>query len=260
VQSTEPEWMDTPGHAREVVVDNLKDLRRCNLILGGLRLTRVPLARLARRLAPGETLRVLDVATGGGDIPRDIARWARSVRRPLVLVASDISEQLVALAREQSAELLRRPAPPPAEGAPVTLLFVVADARRLPFARQAFHVTTCSLALHHMLQHEARQMLTEMGRCASVGVVVNDIVRGWLGYVGAYVATRLGSRNALTWHDGPLSVLRAYTTEEMHRLAEASGLRPVRWDSFLFYRVAMTAVPQVPGSGFRVPSRPPTRD
>ncbi len=228
-QSVEPEWMDAPGHGREIVVQNLGDLRRCNRLLGGVRLTVRPLARLVAGADPAVPLRVLDVATGGADIPRALARWARD-RRPVFLVASDVSEQFVALAREQSTSFPE-------------IRFVVADARGLPFGRDAFHVTTCSLALHHMLRHEARALLTEMGRCARCGVVVNDIVRGWLGYLGAYVATRLGSRNPLTWHDGPLSVLRAYTKEEMRDLAAEAGLHPIRWDGFLGYRVALTALP-----------------
>jgi hypothetical protein len=86
-------------------------------------------------------------------------------------------------------------------------------------------------------------MLREMARCAAVGVVVNDIVRSWLTYYGAIVASRLGSRNRLTRHDGPLSALRAYTTAEMAALARAAGLRPLRWESFLFYRVSLAARP-----------------
>ena len=227
-QSVEPQWMDAPGHPREVVDQNLGDLRRCNRLLGGVRLTLRPLAWLLAGTDPRPALRVLDVATGGGDIPRAVARWARR-RRPVFLVASDVSFQFVALAREQS-------------GAYPEIRFVVADARSLPFAAGAFHAATCSLALHHMLRDEARAMLSEMGRCARTGVVVNDIVRGWLGYLGAFVATRLGSRNALTWHDGPLSVLRAYTKEEMRDLAGWAGLHPIRWDGFLGYRVAFAAI------------------
>jgi ubiquinone/menaquinone biosynthesis C-methylase UbiE len=231
--------MDAPGHQREVIVQNLGDLRRCNRLLGGVRLSLRPLARLAEAVPPGQTLRVLDVATGGADIPRALARWARREGQALFLVASDVSEAFVAIARQQSA----------AEG-PVcgTIHFVVADARQLPFLPQAFDVTTCSLALHHMLRDEALAMLGELRRCADRGVVVNDIVRGWLGYVGAFVATRLGSRNVLTWHDGPLSVLRAYTKEEMFDLARQAGLRPLRCDGFLFYRLALTAVPVAPAT------------
>lgn len=235
--------MDVGHHRRDVVVQNLGDLRRVNRILGGVRLTLLPLARLAREVPGHRPLRVLDIATGGADIPRAVARWAERDGRALWLVASDVNETFLAIAREHSAATL--------PAGRVALRFVVADARRLPFADGAFHVTTCSLALHHMLADEATAMLTEMGRCAALGVVVNDIVRGWLGYFGAFVATRLGSRNDLTWHDGPLSVLRAYTKGEMLDLAARCGLRPVRWDGFLGYRVALTALPA--GASFAVP-------
>jgi 2-polyprenyl-3-methyl-5-hydroxy-6-metoxy-1,4-benzoquinol methylase len=229
-QSTEPEWVDLPGHPAEVIAHNLTDLRRVNRLLGGVRLTLRPLFWLAGRVPGASPLRVLDVATGGADIPRAMVRRAAAAGQPVSVVASDIAEAIVLAARAQA------PVPP-------SLSFLVADARRLPFADGAFHVTTASLALHHMFPSEAVVMLREMARSAAVGVVVNDIVRSWLTYFGAILASRLGSRNVLTHHDGPLSALRAYTTAEMADLARAAGLRPVRWESFLFYRVSFAARP-----------------
>jgi ubiquinone/menaquinone biosynthesis C-methylase UbiE len=176
-----------------------------------------------------EPVRILDVASGGADIARAIAGWARDQGRAVAIVASDISYDFLLVARDRS-----RAYP--------NLVFVVADARRLPFRDRSVHVATCSLALHHLSPEDGVLMLREMGRCATVGVIVNDIVRSWLGYGGAYVATRLGSRNPLTWHDGPVSVLRAFTAAEMAQLARRAGLRPVHWERFLLYRVAMTAV------------------
>jgi hypothetical protein len=84
-----------------------------------------------------------------------------------------------------------------------------------------------------------------------VGVIVNDVVRSWLALGGAYLATRLGSTNCLTHHDGPLSVRRAFTVEEIRRLVRAAGLKPLEWRSFLFYRVALTAVPNPVGRSGR---------
>src|SRR6266542_6351406 len=89
-QSSEPEWMDARGHARALIDDNLGDLRRVNRLLGGRRLTVRPLARLAKRVAMGQRLRVLDVATGGGDIPRAVCRWAAGNGRRVLVVASDV--------------------------------------------------------------------------------------------------------------------------------------------------------------------------
>lgn len=222
--------MDTPGHSLDLIDDNLNDLRRVNWLLGGRRLTRLPLARLATRVPVSTRLLVLDVASGAADIPLALSRWAARAGRPALFVASDIGVDIVRVARAH------QPVPP-------NVVFVAADATRLPFRTGAFHVTTCSLALHHMAPDDAVRMLREMRRCARLGVIVNDIVRSWLTYYGAVVASYLGSTNPLTRHDGPVSALRAFTPGEMRALAREAGLRPLEWESVLFYRVAMTAVP-----------------
>ena len=84
-------------------------------------------------------------------------------------------------------------------------------------------------------------MLGEMRRVARRGVVVNDLVRGWLGYAGAWLLSRAVTRNPLTRHDAPLSARRAYTRAEMVALAARAGLGPLVFEGFLGYRATMTA-------------------
>ncbi|HET7771058.1 MAG TPA: methyltransferase domain-containing protein [Chloroflexota bacterium] len=229
-QSDEPEWMDAPGHPRSLIDDNLDDLRRVNWLLGGRRLTLSSFARLAERVPRAERLVVLDVATGAADIPRAIARWGARVERPVLVVATDFHEAVLVSGRDHE------PAPP-------SVVFCVADATALPFRDGAFHVAASSLALHHLSPPQAERAFREQRRCTTIGVVVNDVVRSWFALGGAYLATRLGSTNRLTHHDGPLSVRRAFTVPEIRRLACAAGLKPLEWRSFLFYRVALIAVP-----------------
>ena len=73
--------------------------------------------------------------------------------------------------------------------------------------------------------------------------VVNDVVRWWPGYWGAWLLSRLFSRNPLTRYDGPLSVRKAYTRGEMAELVARAGLRPVAWHGYLGYRVSLALVP-----------------
>jgi ubiquinone/menaquinone biosynthesis C-methylase UbiE len=237
-QSAELEWMDAPGHPRALVDDNLDDLRRVNWLLGGRRLTLTSLVGLAERVPSCEPLLVLDVATGAADIPRAIARWGERAGRRVLVVATDFSEVVLVSGRDH-------------EAAPPSVVFCVADATALPFRDGAFHVVASSLALHHLSPQQAACAFREQRRCATVGVIVNDVVRSWLALGGAYLATRLGSTNCLTHHDGPLSVRRAFTVEEIRRLVRAAGLKPLEWRSFLFYRVALTAVPNPVGRSGR---------
>ena len=75
------EMIDGPAPLTELR-ECLSDVARLNAFFGGRFLTLVHVKRLSARLPPGQALTVLDVGTGGGDVPRALVRWARRVRRP----------------------------------------------------------------------------------------------------------------------------------------------------------------------------------
>jgi hypothetical protein len=87
-----------------------------------------------------------------------------------------------------------------------------------------------ALTLHHLEPNHAVAHLTEMDAAARLGLVVNDLVRSRAAYVTVWLATRLFARNRLSRHDGPLSVLRAYTPAETRALCDKAGL----FDASLF--------------------------
>ena len=222
----ERERLDEPGHDRVLLVGALADLRRVNRWLGGARLTLGALERLVGELRPADELSVLDVGSGASDIPRAIVPWALARRLRPRVVATDVSADILGLARTPDA---------------VGLEFAVADARELPFPDASFDVATCSLLLHHFDPDGAVAVLREMRRVSRRGIVVNDLVRGWLGYGGAWALSRVFTSNPLTRHDAPLSVRRAYTRAELAELAALADVGPVEFTGWLGYRVAMTA-------------------
>ena len=223
----EEEWMDFPDQDLSLLAECLDDLRRLNRWFGGLYLTIRALRHLTRDFAPGAELSIIDVATGGADFPRAMAAWARYQKLQARVLATDLNSKILALA---------------AYNAPPDVEFAVADARRLPFPDGSFDVATCSLMLHHLEPDDAVRVLREMRRVARRGVIVNDLVRSWVGYLGALVIPRAMSKNPLFRHDAPLSVRRAYTKGEMAALAAQAGLGPVRFRGLPGYRLTMTAV------------------
>jgi len=226
VRTHEEEWMDLPGQDPALVDECLDDLRRLNHFTGGIFLTLRTLGRLTREFTLGDSLEILDVATGGGDFPRAVADWAGRRGLRAHILATDLSPEILGRA---------------ARGAPPGIEFAVADARRLPFDDGTFDVVTCSLLLHHLEPDDAVLMLGEMRRVARCGVIVNDLVRSWVGYLGGLVVPRIMSRNPLFRHDAPLSVRRAYTRDEMSALASRARLSPVRFYGLPGYRITMTA-------------------
>jgi ubiquinone/menaquinone biosynthesis C-methylase UbiE len=200
---------------------NLRDLARVNRLLGGVRLSAWAIDRLA-----GDSGRVLDVGTGGADIPRALAGlWA--------FTAIDSRPEVVAQARTFQGS------------APVEL--AIADGLRLPWPDDSFDVVHSSLVLHHLDPLAAVTFLRESRRVARHGVVVNDLDRAIVYWLGALLLGRVATRNRFTRRDGPLSVRRAYTVREVGDLLRVAGLRPIAARrAFFGHRYAIVAVPTGP--------------
>ena len=121
---------------------------------------------------------------------------------------------------------------------------MLGDGLALPFDDGSFDVVHCSLVVHHLAPGEAVALMGEMRRVARIGIVVNDLDRSRLGWVGAWLIGHLLTRNRYTRHDAPLSVRRAYRPPEMTELLRAAGLRPVRTFRGAFgQRYAIAATP-----------------
>jgi ubiquinone/menaquinone biosynthesis C-methylase UbiE len=224
------EILDGPLDDLDAVAGNLRDLRRVNRLLGGTRLSRLAIERLC---PGGLPLELLDVGSGGADIPvsllADAARRGRSLR----VTAIDSRREVLDAAR------LGRPALSGIRG----LDLVVADGLSLPYPDGAFDVAHSSMVVHHLDRPEAVTLLREMARVARSGVVLNDLVRGRLYWATAWALSHAVTRNQLTRNDAPLSVRRAYTRPELRAILDEAGLRVVaEIDGFAWHRVGIAAV------------------
>jgi ubiquinone/menaquinone biosynthesis C-methylase UbiE len=214
---------------------NLRDLRRINRWLGGLALSRRAVDALveAAHVPLDRPVSLLDVGTGGADIPVGlIEEWRRAGRRLTVLGVDNRAEVLAAASRERPAVLTSG-----------GLTFRIADGRRLPFDDRSFDIVHASLVLHHLDPGDAAALIREMARVARHGIVLNDLARGWLAWAGAWLLLHVVTRNAFTRHDGPLSVRRAYSLAEARTLVTEAGLRVIDEETgFVGHRWAFAAV------------------
>ena len=231
----------------EVLDGNLRDLRRINRQFGGAQLSIRAVRALvtADSAAEGrDSLRVLDVGAGACDIPLALTA-ANGPWRSVHVTAVDSRPEVLDGARRIEPGLATRP--------DVELL--VADGRSLPFPDDAFDVAHASMVLHHLDPIEAQRFLGELARVASIGIVVNDLERGAVHWLGAWLVLHALTRNPFTLHDGPLSVRRAYTRSEMPGLLETAGLQPIaEAGGFAGHRWAIAAVPALPTGGDTVGS------
>ena len=188
---------------------SLADIDRLNEWFGGYALTLKAIWRVAARVPAGRPLLVIDVGGGRGDFARRLIRAAPRLGRAVRVVVLDRDADLLALAS-------RVPHP--------NLTVVRAEATALPFREGSADVVTMSLTLHHLPPDAAATSLAEMHAVARLGVVINDLRRAPLSFVLVWVATRFLARHRFSRHDGPLSVRRAYSPDEIRTLAEKAGV------------------------------------
>ncbi|PYN14626.1 MAG: hypothetical protein DME05_14690 [Candidatus Rokuibacteriota bacterium] len=165
---------------------------------------------LAAGVARERTLRVVDVGGGAAAFAVRLAEWARRSGRAIRVVVVERDGAVLALAR------------PVAAGYPEVLL-VQGDAAALPLRAGAADIVTAGLTLHHLEPEQAVQGLRQMTAAAAIAVVVNDLLRGRLSLGLVWLATRLFCCHPISRHDGPLSVRRSYSSDELRVLAARAG-------------------------------------
>src|SRR5690606_28900621 len=185
-----------------------------------------------------------DAGTGIGDLPRAIAERARRDGHGLRIVATDVHPQTLEIARRRLA-------------AWPEITVEAADVRDLPYPDRAFDVALLSLTLHHLDDEDQITALRELGRVARRAVIVGELERSWPAYVGARIlAATVWRRNRLTRHDGPISVLRAFTPGELLDLARRAGLERPHVHRHPLFRLVLVAGPIARDAGAGRAGRP----
>jgi SAM-dependent methyltransferase len=208
--------MDRPQPVSAELESDLRNLRQLNRYFGSYRLVEY---FLRRWLKPRSEMRILDLATGSGDIPRLIVDFAGKIDATVTIDAVDQQEATIEIARGLSGDY------PEIE-------FVPGDV--LAFSREPYDLVLCSLALHHFSETDAVALLKRCRALSQKYVLVSDLRRGWLASVGVRLLTSLFFREEMTQVDARLSAERAFSFAELRSLAERAG-----WKNFGHARFAI---------------------
>ena len=214
--------MDRPQPVSPELVSDLKNLRALNRYFGSYRLIRFFLRRWIR---PGDNLRILDLATGSGDIPRLVVECAREVGARVQIDAVDFQAATIEIAQQLSAQFRE-------------IHFHCADIHHFG-EMQSYDIVLFSLALHHFSAEEAVQLLRRCRELSRAHVLVADLRRGWFAKVGVDLLTTVLFREAMTRNDARVSAARAFSFEELDDLARRAGWSEFGHRCFRFARQAI---------------------
>lgn len=217
-----PELLDLGGEAPAEVRRSLRDLERINRWLGGNVAITAHLYPRLRRAA--DTVTVVDVATGSAHLPRAINAWARQQRRAVRLFALDFSARHLEFAPET----------------PGTQR-VQADALNLPFAPLSVDYYVSSLFLHHLPPDAVIAFLRDTYARARCGIIMSDLIRGWLPLIGFKLIQPAFARSYITRYDGTASIKRGYLPAELRDMARQAGIPQPRIYAHPLFRMTLVA-------------------
>ena len=225
------EHIDTGNYTADEYEDCIGELQLVNRWIGDAHSLKATVLREveAQRL---KSFSMLDIGAGSGELLRVAARWARQTHRKLRAVGLDMNERMTESSVEESERFDE-------------ISSVRGDALKLPFADAEFDYVICSLFTHHLLDEQVVQVLGEMSRVAKRRIFVIDLHRHPVAYLLYTTVGKIILHNRLVRHDGALSILRGFKSDELLELAQRAGLRDIWIERHFPYRLVLSAAAAV---------------
>ena len=225
------EYIDTGNYTAEEYESCIGELQLVNRWMGDAHSLKATLLREIEAQGAA-SFSVLDIGAGSGELLRVAATWARQNNRQFSGVGLELNERMAESILEESERFDE-------------ISSVRGDALQLPFADAQFDYVMCSLFTHHLVDEQVVQVLREMSRVARRRIFVIDLHRHPVAY---FLYTTLGKivlHNRLLRHDGALSILRSFKSDELLDVGQRAGLRDISVERHFPYRLVLSAAAAV---------------
>lgn len=217
-----PELIENPSANVPMLRDELKSIRTINRLFGGYATIRRGVTMLLPAARDRE-ISVLDLGTGSADLPVYLTRLGRRLGRKIRITAVDNHPLVLEVARMRTKRFPE-------------ITVEAGNLLKPNYPNESFDIVTCSLTLHHFAEEDAIRILKSMNALCRIGFIVNDLNRNRIAAWTTKLYTFLTTSNPMTRRDSYLSVLRGFTPEEIHALANDAGLQQVQVETRPFFR------------------------
>jgi len=221
------EHIDTGNYTAAEYEDCISELQFVNRWMGDAHSLKATLLRDIESQSL-TSFSILDIGAGSGELLRVAATWARQTNRRLRAVGLELNERMAESILEESGRFDE-------------IGSVRGDALKLPFADAEFDYVMCSLFTHHLLDEQVVDVLREMSRVAKRRIFVIDLHRHPVAYLLYTTLGKIVLHNRLLRHDGALSILRSFKSDELLELAQRADLRDISVERHFPYRLVLSA-------------------
>lgn len=216
-RATDAERMDCPESSEELLVNTLRQFQWINRLL-------TPCHRLLRRHVlqrmrrdPERAWTMLDVGSGGCDLPMWLIDRCRQEGIRLTITCMDHDVRVVQFAQQR---LATYPEIVPLHGDETTLADTPPAAWDFVFSNHF---------LHHLSTPRVRQCLQQVVRACREQCIMSDLVRSRFSYALYTAGAKLLLRNSFAYDDGRLSIRKGFTKREaMQLVGEHPSLQSMR--------------------------------
>ena len=226
-RATELERIDTGDYTPAEYQTFLREIAFINRHFGDGRALKKTLLREIEE-KDLRTFSVLDVGCGSGELLRMIAGFAESSGRRAALVGVDLNPISSSTTHTESAEFR-------------SVLSVQGDAFQLPFADDTFDYAIASLFFHHLTDDQIPVVLREMSRVARRDIIVIDLHRDVVPFIGYKILCAAFRISPLVRQDGSLSIRKGFRTADLETIARKASFHKYNVDHVSPGRVVLVA-------------------
>lgn len=216
-RSSQEEIMDDFDLQGEELKLLLTDLRLVNTWLGGNKITRKGIRSLLKNIPKGQSVTIIDVGCGDGEMIRHCARWAKKNKLKLEFIGIDANPHIINEARLRSHGYKN-------------CTFRIADVCLENDSLPAYDIALCTLFLHHFKDGEVANLLKRLSKQSKLGVVVNDLHRHSLAFYLFKLFSHVFLKTDIAKHDGLVSVASSFKKRDLIDISESiNGTHSITW-------------------------------
>lgn len=220
----EKEIIDDLEYSSHLIISNFEDIEFLNRWLGFNRnlvkcIEKVYTKYKAIDNENERKIVLADLGCGSGDALRYIADWMRKKKYSCELIGIDGNEFVINYGKQRSVDY------PEIQYSVKNILL------EENYKDCEYDVIMMNNICHHFNDEELVRLMKILKRNNFKSIIVNDLHRNRLAYLGIKLLNKLFRFSSLTQNDGPLSVRKGFKREDWKRLMENANIEDydIRW-------------------------------
>ncbi len=202
-RSQEAEIMDDLDMKGEELASTLRQLANVNKWLGGTEIVLNALKNLLKSHTKSQdSIKIIDIGCGGGEILRRLADWCRKSKINAVFTGIDANEFTIDYAKEHSKNYPE-------------ISYQQINIFSKEFSDLEYDIAICSLFLHHFKEDEIDSILKSINHSARIGFIINDLHRSKIAYFLFNLVTGFLGASPMIKYDGKLSIKKSFLKQDL---------------------------------------------